>query len=412
MSRVLVVGINYAPEHIGTGKYTAEMCEWLAARGHTVRVVTGQPYYPSWSVWPEYRSWQIRHRRLNGVDVLHCPIWVPAKPRGVTRVLHLATFAVSSMIGLMASARFRPDLVINVAPTLASAPAAWLYSRASRSKCWLHVQDFEMDAAIDMGMIRIGRLVRMTRAIERWLFRRFDRVSTISEGMAARLQAKGVASPKRILFPNWVNTQAIHPLVAPSPYRAEMGIPEDAVVALYSGNMAMKQGLELLSETAKALRGRGDLYFVFGGAGPGRERLEIECRDLPNVRVAELQPMERLNDWLGLADIHLLPQLDCVEDLVMPSKLTGMLASGRPVLGTCATGSSLARTLEHVGVATEPGVVQDFVSSLLDLVGDKARRDKLGAAARALAVKDISNAAVLADFESEMKQLIAGSRAP
>ena len=87
MPRILVVGINYAPEAIGTGKYTSEMCAWLAARGHQVRMVTAPPYYPAWKVWPGYRRWWFQSESLQGVEVVRCPLWVPARPNGLKRLL-------------------------------------------------------------------------------------------------------------------------------------------------------------------------------------------------------------------------------------------------------------------------------------------------------------------------------------
>lgn len=122
MSRILVTGINYAPENIGTGKYTSELCEWLAARGHQVRVVTAPPYYPAWKVWPGHRTRWFRRERVAGVEVIRCLIWVPRQPRGFTRVLHLASFACTSLLAMLYSLAWRPQLVINIAPTLASAP--------------------------------------------------------------------------------------------------------------------------------------------------------------------------------------------------------------------------------------------------------------------------------------------------
>jgi colanic acid biosynthesis glycosyl transferase WcaI len=433
MSRVLVVGINFAPENIGTGKYTGELCEWLATRGHRVRVVTAPPYYPAWKVWAGYGSLLFRRTRWHRVSVIRCPIWVPRQPRGLTRLLHLASFGFTSAFALAWCIPWRPDVVINIAPTLASAPGACALASLTGARSWLHIQDFEVDAAMDMGIVDAGPLRRVALAAERWLLRRFDRVSTISWRMGERLTAKGVPVERQVLFPNWVDTDAIRPLATPSPYRAELGIPDDAVVALYSGNMGLKQGLELLAEAAlgfsllpasgeKMPEGRmggtvaqddsdegappRDIYFVFGGEGPARASLEAACAHLPNVRFLDLQPTERLNDWLGLADIHLLPQRADVADLVMPSKLTGMLASGRPVLATAAPGTGVAHALTDCGVITPPGDGARFVAALRTLAGANARRNALGAAARALAERALSRDAVLHGFEKHLNMLL------
>ena len=182
------------------------------------------------------------------------------------------------------------------------------------------------------------------------MLRRFDRVSSISARMLERLQLKGVQPGRVVHFPNWVDVNAISPSAGPSAYRAELGIAADAVVAMYSGSMAGKQGLELLPEAARELaRVMPNLVFVLCGDGIYRRTIEAQCADLPNVRLLPLQPLERLGDLLNMADVHLLPQLPDVADLVMPSKLTGMLASGRPVLAIADPGTELAHVVTSRG---------------------------------------------------------------
>lgn len=406
MSRILVVGINYAPENIGTGKYTSEMCEWLAGRGHRVRVVTAPPYYPAWNVWPGFRKrWFARERQRN-IGLIRCPLWVPRQPRGLTRLLHLASFAASSAAALAYSLLWRPQLVIAIAPTLAAAPAAWVYARLTGAKCWLHIQDFEVDAAMDMGIVEAGPFKRLALAAERFLLRRFDAVSTISKRMLARLGAKGVPRERQVFLPNWADIDAIHPLQAPSPYRRELGIPDDAVVALYSGNMGLKQGLELLGHAARALATESGLHFVFGGEGPARAQLEAACGDLTNVHFLGLQPTARLNDWLGLADIHLLPQRADVADLVMPSKLTGMLASGRPVLATAPARTGVAEAVANCGLVTLPDDRGAFVAALRQLVRDPALRQQYGRAAREQAEATLARETILLRFEHRIAELL------
>lgn len=407
MASILITGINYAPENIGTGKYTSEMAAWLAAQGHRVRVVTAPPYYPAWKVAPGYRRWWWSRQTIAGVEVIRCPIWVPAQPRGLTRMIHLASFGLSCLPPLIGALFFRPDLVINIAPTLASAPGALLAARLSGASSWLHVQDFELDAALDMGIVGAGPGRKIAMRIERLLMRAFDRVSTISEKMLERLHAKGLQADACICFPNWADIDGIRPLDVPSPYRAELGIPQDAVVALYSGNMGLKQGLELLAEVAHATSDLPQLHFVFGGQGPGRQLLERNCQGLPNVHFLDLQPTERLNDWLGLADIHLLPQRADVADLVMPSKMTGMLASGRPVLATAAPGTGVANALLGCGVSVPPGDAQALASALRELARDAARRDKLGAAARAQAESTLARESILKRLNADIHSLLA-----
>ena len=107
--RLLIYGINYAPELTGVGKYTAEMAETLAALGHEVRVVTAYPYYPAWKVEAGFSPWRYENESIRGVKVWRCPLWVLNRPSGLKRVLHLASFAISSLpLSLWQGASWRP----------------------------------------------------------------------------------------------------------------------------------------------------------------------------------------------------------------------------------------------------------------------------------------------------------------
>ncbi|MDP3840995.1 MAG: glycosyltransferase [Oxalobacteraceae bacterium] len=181
-------------------------------------------------------------------------------------------------------------------------------------------------------------------------------------------------------FPNWIDLDAVRPLTAPSSYRAELGIPAEAVVALYSGNMGGKQGLEIMAEAARLLSDEVGLHFIFCGNGAGKAELVRLTQGLQNVRFLDLQPMNRLNDLLGLADIHLLPQRADAADLVMPSKLTGMLASGRAVVATAHADTELGRVVQGCGILVAPGDAGAFAAAIRELAGDPVRRQELGGA--------------------------------
>ena len=95
--RILIHGVNFSPELTGIGKYSGEMAAWLAQRGHEVRVVTAPPYYPDWRVGEGYSGVAYRTEKWQGVLVYRCPLWVPARPGGLTRLMHLMSFAVASL---------------------------------------------------------------------------------------------------------------------------------------------------------------------------------------------------------------------------------------------------------------------------------------------------------------------------
>lgn len=403
--RILLYGINYAPELTGIGKYTGEMAEWLAARGHEVHVVTAPPYYPAWQVGPGYRANQWRHEVRAGVQVWRCPLWVPARPSGLKRLLHLASFAASSTPVVLRQAFWRPHVALVVEPALFCAPTAWLAARLGGAQAWLHVQDYEVDAAFEMGLLKGQALRRLVAGGESWLMRRFDAVSSISGRMVDRARDKGVAPNRLVHFPNWVDVSAITPLNGPSTYRAELGLPEGAAVALYSGNMGNKQGLEVLAEVARRLQAQRHLRFVFCGEGAGRPALEQASAGLDNVHFLPLQPLARLGDLLGLATVHLLPQKAGAADLVLPSKLTGMLASGRPVLATAAPGTELASVITERAACGRIVPAEDaaaMAQALQAMLADLPALDRMGAAGRRYAEQAMSRDGVLLQLERDM----------
>ncbi|WP_211455066.1 glycosyltransferase WbuB [Collimonas antrihumi] len=397
--KILLYGINFAPELTGIGKYTGEMAAWLAATGHEVRVVTAPPYYPDWQVWHGYSSTRYTHEVWKGVQVWRAPLWVPKKPSGLKRLIHLASFALGSLPLMLRQLMWRPQVVWVVEPPLFCAPTALCVARLTGARAWLHVQDFEVDAAFALGLLQGGLARRLVTRLERWLMRRFDRVSTISDSMLARASAKGVAAERLVHFPNWIDLDAIQPLTAPSSYRVELGIPADAVVALYSGNMGGKQGLEIMAEAARLLSDQADLHFVFCGNGAGKAELLRLAEGLSNVRFLDLQPMDRLNDLLGLADIHLLPQRADAADLVMPSKLTGMLASGRAVVATAHANTELGRVVQSCGLLVVPGDADAFAVTIGNLARDPLLRKTLGLSGRRHAELHLGMDGILSRFE-------------
>ena len=297
---------------------------------------------------------------------------------------------------------WRPDIVLMIEPTMFCAPHVLFVAKLTGSSSWLHVQDFEIDAAFQVGGLPY-RWRRLAEAVERFLMSKFNRVSTISDRMIERLSDKGVSSSRTMLFPNWVDTSAIYPMAtAASALREKLGIADGVTVALFSGSMGTKQGLNLLVDASRRLASRSDIQFIFCGDGPYRETFLAEKGH--NVTILPLQPADRLNELLNLADIHLLPQVADASDLVMPSKLTGMMASGRPVVATVHAQTQIAKVLDGRGIITKPGDVDDLVSAITKLAEDANLRNSMGKAARQYAVEHMDRGEILSRFEVAIRE--------
>lgn len=352
--KILVYGINYSPELTGIGKYSGEMARWLAAQGHEVRVVTAPPYYPDWKVWQGFSPLRYDTRQEDGVTVTRCPLYVPAKPSALKRMLHLASFSLSSSLAVLGQLRWKPKLVILVVPTLFCAPQALLLAKLCGARSVLHIQDYEVDALFGLGIAKGGALKRFAFAAERAILRAFDQVSTISSGMLQRARQKGVDEQALRFFPNWSETARFQDVPRSSTLLARLGVDPAKRVLLYSGNIGEKQGLETVIEAAERLQSRTELQFLIVGEGAGKARLvEMAARKgLANVVFAPLQPYEDLPALLASADCHLVIQKRGAADAVLPSKLTNILAVGGNAVITADPDTSLGLLCnEFTGIA-------------------------------------------------------------
>ena len=328
--------------------------------------------------------------------------------------MHTLSFAAGAFPILLAQLAWEPDIVWVVEPPLACAPTAALIAFLSGAASCLHVQDFEVDAAFELGLLKGDRARSWAQRLERWLMRRFRIVSTISGKMTERLGNKGLPEDRIRLLPNWVDISVFDGITAQSvsALRDKLSIPDGAKVVLYSGNMGRKQGLEILANVAgnpavHHLAG-GDLCFVFCGNGVGRKELEDACVGFSNVRFCDLLPAAEFPALLKLADIHLLPQLAQASDLVMPSKLTGILASGRPVVATASPGSELAEVAAVGGIVVPPGDHEAMASAVANLAGNDELRLALGKSGHDYAIVHLDRDHVLSALESDFRRLIAG----
>lgn len=401
--RIVLLSMNYAPEMTGIGKYSGEMAEDLVARGHEVHVVCAPPYYPSWKVQPGYRADRYQTERVRpGLTVHRCPVWIPGRLGGLSRLLHLASFALAALPVLLRLVLWQPHVVFAVAPALACAPFAWLTARLAGARAWLHMQDLEVDAAFELGMLKRPLMRRLALAAERFVLRRFDVVSTISSRMMRKLAVKGVPLHDTELLPNWVDVSAIHAGALGGGMRQALDISPSQVVCLFSGTMNRKQGLPVLVETARLMQHDPRVVFVLCGNGELRAELEAMAEGMHNVRFVDLQPVSGLNELLNMADVHLLPQLRGAADLVMPSKLAGMLASGRPVVAAAQANTEIASIVNSCGIVVEPECANGFARAVGELAADLQARHRLGDAGRAYAVQVLDSRKVFDRLESRL----------
>jgi colanic acid biosynthesis glycosyl transferase WcaI len=387
MKRLLLIGGNFLPEQTGIGKYNGEMIRWLAAKGYDCSVITSYPYYPQWKVQEPYtknKSWYKKEVMYEEgwkgkITIYRCPQFVPAKPSGKTRMLLDFSFAISAffqLLSLLVAAK-KFDVVMSVVPPFHLGLLAILYKKIRGAKVFYHVQDMQIEAARDLNMIKSPKLIKLLFKIESYILKQADIVSSISDGMMSKIQEK--AGKEIYFFPNWVDVTLFHPLENRRLLKTEYGFSATDKIVLYSGAIGEKQGLEAILHAAATLP---ELKFLICGSGPYKEKLEHQKAEmgLENVIFFPLQPFERFNHFLNMADVHLVIQKGNASDLVMPSKLTTILAVGGLALVTANNGTSLHKLVSthNMGIvvdaenqeALNEGIIRSMNDNAIEMAGN------------------------------------------
>ncbi len=404
--RIIVWGINYAPEFTGIAPHNVALCEFLHSNGDDVSMISGFPYYPSWQKRPEDRGQLYRTDQINGVPVHRCWQFVPARVSALKRMFHEASFVVTST--LRALSLPRADVYVLVSPPLLLGVAGWFVGAIKSAPFVFHVQDMQPDAAVGLGMLKAGWFTRSLYALESFAYRHAARVSGITRGMLASFRGKGVPDAKLVYFPNAIALDSDQPPPKRGEFRQRHGIAPGEFLSVYAGNLGVKQGLEVLLETAPLLR-EPRIRIVICGDGAQREALERRVRELklPNVTMLPLQVGRDYRALLVDADVCFITQQAGSGNSFFPSKLLGLLAESKPVVTVAAPECELALSLAEgkFGVNVPPGRAQELADLLDALAHDPPRLAEYGAAGRRY-VEQFEKGRVFKNFLEELAGVV------
>lgn len=410
---VVFLGINYWPDETGIAPFTTGRCEYLASRGHQVTVLTGFPYYPGWKIPESYRGHLTSREERNGVNILRSWLYVPGQVNAARRILHEASFIASSFLrAITGKVRPRPDVLVATTPPLALSLSAMLLARIWKVPFVQHVPDLQPDAAVDLGMLRPGRLTNFLYGIERTGYRRAALVSTLTEAMRDKILSKGIAPEKVVLFPDWARSELFQVPAneGGAQFRRSLGIGNELLV-VHAGNMGVKQGLEVILGAAQRSREDRNIKYLLIGDGSVRQQLEERAKSLrlDNLSFVPLLPDDQFLDMLAASDISLVTQQQSVADIVFPSKVITLMSSARAIVASVSPGSEVARVLKQadagVLVAPEdPGALLDAIIALRD---DPKRRSELGARGRMFAERFWEKQRTLSALEAHLLAVAA-----
>ncbi|MEZ5295439.1 MAG: glycosyltransferase family 4 protein [Ilumatobacteraceae bacterium] len=407
--KLVVLGPHFAPDTAPTGTVLTRIVEELAARGHELHVVTSLPWYRAHAIEDGWTGRLVRTERTvwGSVTRVH-PFPGDDKSNLARRAMGFVGFSVlAGVAALRAGGWFRrADAVIAMSPPLTLGLTGWLVARLRRGRLLFNIQDVFPDAAVRTGAITNRRIIAVASWLERVSYHRADAVTVLSDDLRDNVAAKiRPAARERVhVIPNFVDTERIAPGDRMTAYRAELGF-DDRPVVLYAGNVGFSQSLDLVVEAARRCPGLG---FVVNGDGAARAELERRAADVPNLRFAGYQPIERLGEVLATGDIHVVPLRTGLGDVSVPSKTYSSLAAGRPVVASIDAGTEIPRRLEAAGagLSVPPDDPDAFTAAIRELADDVDRRSRLGSSGRAWVVEHASPAAI-GDAYDQLIGLIA-----
>lgn len=332
----------YHPDMTTTAMIMQDIAEDLCSHGFKINVVCAQPTYLSKKKNPNREN-------LNNVSIRRVLTFRLDKNRISGRLLNSISCFLSMLTVLPAYRKSRL-LVFNTNPALLP-----LLGFAARilfgSRYIVLIHDLWPELPAHTGLIqKNGAIYKLIDFLNIHSLKRADSIIVLSKKMKTLVIKKTSLPEHKVhLIPNWTDTRRVYPVPpAHNNLMNQLNLANRKIV-MYSGNIGLYQPMEVMIEAANELKDLDDVVFVFTGDGGKKKKIQTMAKkmNLSNVRFFSFQPVERLAESLSMADISLLGIYPDNEGVIMPSKLYGLLAVGKPIISVSAPESEIAETLKE-----------------------------------------------------------------
>lgn len=344
----------------------------------------------------------------NGVKIQRSYVWVRSTPNLLERFLLDGSFVIFSFLPALMG--WRPDLILATSPSLPGCIPSSLLGGLYRCPIVLNLQDILPEAAIKVGLLKNPFWIKLLSGLEKFAYRTATKISVIADGFVENLEGKGVDGNKIAHIPNWVDTNFVRPLPKENNYFRQAHNLQGKFVILYSGNIALTQGLETVVKAAATLQDFADMAFVIVGQEKRLKKLRRECEKYgaENVLLVPFQPRERLPEMLAAADLSLVVQKKNIIGFNLPSKIQVLMASGRAIVASIPEHGTAARTMKSSGGAAivPPENPQALAEAILELYKNPETVKNMGYNNRRYAVKHYTIEQALNSYESLFERAI------
>lgn len=406
-NRLLFINQYYWPEHASTAQHLTDLVESLALEGHECHVLCGQGRYkPGAPRLPAYET-------HNGVHIHRVPTTSLGRRSTLNRMVDYLSFYMRAMALALMLPRFDMVATLTTPPIIGLVGTILRRFKGSRHVYWS--MDVHPDASLALGrMSRRNPVVASLAWLSDFVYKQADRVVVLGPYMADLLANKGVRRERIETVSIWSRRDEIYPIPREGhPLREQLGL-SDKFVAMYSGNLGLAHTSEEFLAAARSLRDREDIVFLFVGDGPRMSEVRSvkEAEGLDNIRFLDYFPREQLHASLSIADVHLLSMRREMTGIVVPSKLFGAMASGRPAIFVGPEHCDSADTIRQAdcGLTIRQGDGAGLVEALTRLAASPQDAALMGQRGRAAFLASFERASCCAKWSGVINELIPAPR--
>lgn len=380
----------------GTRHY--EMAHRLVRAGHKVTILAS-PY----SYQTGRRVTELNREILEpGLEVIRCRVWGSVNRSFFWRTVGFLSFMFSSFFTALRQPKV--DLCWGTSPPLLQVGTTWLVARLKRAAFVFEVRDLWPAFAVQMGVLKNPLLIRLSLALESFLYRHADRLIVNSPGFIHHLQTHGADEDRITLVQNGVDPGMFDPDSDGADFRKNNGL-EGKFVALYAGAHGISNNLDVVLTAAERLRDDPRIVFVLVGDGKEKPALALQASEMKLPNVVFLPPVAKngMGSVLagcdcGMAILKAIP----LYDTTFPNKVFDYMAAGRPVV--LAIDGVIRKVVEgaEAGVAVPPGDAQALAEAVRGLCDNPSRAREMGRRGRLCVVRNFNRE----EFSREMEQVM------
>lgn len=412
MSKILLLSLVFAPDGVSTAVLMTQLVLELKRHGHEISVVTTTPHY---NIDPEALNEQKLIRRwcglifeseIEGVPVYHASIPKKGNRVGARMLDYLRFHLITTIFGLFLRRHF--DVVLTPSPPLTIGISGWLLALFHGVPFIYNVQEIWPELPIRLGVLKNRALIGFFKWLEGFVYSRASAITVISESFRQNLLAKGVASQKLHLIPNFVGTDFVRPQSKINDFSREHGFLEKFVIS-YAGNIGLTQDFESVLAAAVMLQHIESLQFLVVGDGARRQWLEeeIACLNLKNVLLLSYQPRSIVPSIYASSDLCLVPLKQGTAQDTFPSKVYTVMSAGRPVLACAELDSELAWVVDRAqaGWMIAPENPNALAQAIQDALGHSEKCKEMGRRGRKYVLEHHAPAIVAQQYDDLIRQL-------